>query len=55
MYISIGKSNIYNIINSSMEQISKKFSKNNNLFSQIMNNINNNETTFWKTLGWCTW
>jgi hypothetical protein len=55
MYISIGKSNIYNIINISMEQISKKFSKNNNLFSQIMNNINNNETPFWKSLGWCTW
>jgi len=55
MYVSIGKSNIYNIINSSMEQISKKFSKNNNLFSQIMNNINNNETPFWKSLGWCTW
>ncbi|ORX46886.1 glycoside hydrolase [Piromyces finnis] len=55
MYVSIGKSNIYNIINSSMEQISKKFSKNNNIFSQIMNSINNDETPFWKSLGWCTW
>ncbi|KAG4103154.1 glycoside hydrolase [Neocallimastix lanati (nom. inval.)] len=55
MHVAIGKSNIYNIINSSMEQISKKFSKNNNLFSQIMKNINNNETPFWKSLGWCTW
>jgi len=55
MYVAIGKSNIYNIIKSSMEQISKRFAKNNNTFSQIMKNINNKETPFWKSIGWCTW
>ncbi|ORX78836.1 glycoside hydrolase [Anaeromyces robustus] len=55
MYISIGKSNLHNIITKSMDQISKRFSINNNFFSQFMNNINNDETPFWKSIGWCTW